>query len=231
MIDWHTHILPGIDDGSKDKDESLTLIGMLAEQDIDTVVATPHFYANDESVNDFLERRRKSYESLLALLPENAPKILLGAEVRYYAGIGKLPELSRLCIEGGRLLLLEMPTERWTDYTVRELISIQSAGNVKLILAHIDRYLNLQTEQTWSKLYEAGILMQVNASVFTEFTSRRRAAAFLVSGKIHMIGSDCHSVKHRPPLLREAFQYIRKKTDIEFIDNFSEYGYSLLDLI
>ena len=48
MIDWHCHILPNMDDGSRDVAESISLINMQREQGIGTIVATPHFYANDE---------------------------------------------------------------------------------------------------------------------------------------------------------------------------------------
>ena len=93
MIDWHSHLLPGIDDGSRDVEESLALLRMEAEQGVDTVVATPHFFADDGSVDSFVEQRQKSYETLRSAMPEGSPDIVLGAEVRYYPGIVKLAEL------------------------------------------------------------------------------------------------------------------------------------------
>ena len=59
MIDWHSHILPGMDDGSHDVTESLCLINMQMAQGVRTVIATPHFYADDETVASFLDRRKK----------------------------------------------------------------------------------------------------------------------------------------------------------------------------
>ena len=84
MIDIHSHILPGIDDGSKNLRMSLGLIDMLIDQGIDTVAATPHFYADRVSVEKFLSRRQRAYESLAEALENTpkAPKILLGAEAR-----------------------------------------------------------------------------------------------------------------------------------------------------
>jgi len=64
VIDFHAHILPHVDDGSKNIDESLLMLKSLAEQNVKLVVATPHFYANDESVDEFIERRNVSYELL-----------------------------------------------------------------------------------------------------------------------------------------------------------------------
>ena len=66
MIDWHSHILPAMDDGSRDAEESRLMPELLKAQGIQTVVATPHFYANEESVETFLQRRHDSYERLLA---------------------------------------------------------------------------------------------------------------------------------------------------------------------
>ena len=228
MIDWHSHILPGVDDGSRDTEESMALLRMESEQGVDTVIATPHFFANDESANDFIDRRQKSYETLMSALDDGAPRILLGAEVRYYPGIGKLADLKKLCIDGGRLLLLEMPMEKWTDYTVRELTDIANAGRVKLILAHIERYLTMQSTDAWNKLYEAGIMMQVNASYFAGFVSKRKALKSLLDGGIHFIGSDCHNIKYRPPKLGEAYETIRHKFGDEFVNQMNEYGKSLL---
>ena len=59
MIDWHSHILPELDDGSRSVAESIYLINMQKAQGVGTVIATPHFYADDESVESFLERRER----------------------------------------------------------------------------------------------------------------------------------------------------------------------------
>lgn len=228
MIDWHCHILPGMDDGSKSVDESLTMLRMLSEQGTQIAVATPHFYANDESVEDFIERRQKSVEDLRQHLSDELPNIVPGAEVRYYHGIGKLSELSRLCFEGSKLLLLEMPMEKWTDYTIRELGDISNTRNIKLILAHIERYLPMQSHAVWNTLHESGILMQVNASFFLEFLTKRKALSLLQSGGVHLIGSDCHNTKYRPPQIGKALENIKKKFGDEFVTQFTEYGNSVL---
>ena len=64
MIDWHSHILPAMDDGSKDVAESISMLGMQTSQGVGTVIATPHFYANDETVAAFLKRRAEASEAL-----------------------------------------------------------------------------------------------------------------------------------------------------------------------
>jgi len=228
VIDWHSHILPGVDDGSRDIDESLELLKMLKEQGIGTVVATPHFYANDESPDSFCERRNAAYNSLVEALPEGAPLIRLGAEVRYYPGIGRMSDLKKLCIEGTKLLLLEMPVSKWTEFTVRELIELAGSREITLVLAHIERYLSLQKPDVWRRLYESGILMQVNASFFTGFGTKHKAINYLSEGKIHFVGSDTHNTTSRPPIIDKAFEIISKKLGEDFLCRMNEYGHSVL---
>lgn len=228
MIDWHSHILPGIDDGSGSIEESLALLKMQREQGADTVIATPHFFADDETVDEFLARRQQSLDSLLSAARDEIPRIICGAEVKYYPGIGKLESLSKLCIGESNLILLEMPMGKWTEYTVRELTEIAVTHRVRVILAHIDRYLKLESDSVWERLYESGILMQVNASFFNELFTKKKATDMLARGGIHAIGSDCHNLRNRPPRLGKAYELIRKKLGDEFVTQFNEYGYSLL---
>ena len=228
MIDWHNHVLPAMDDGSRDVAESITMLGMHASQGVGTVIATPHFYANDESVESFLTRRARSYETLQNQLPPDAPAILLGAEVKYYQGISRLADLKKLRIEGSRLLLLEMPMNTWTESMIRELVELSGKNGIHIVLAHIERYLNLQSRDVWDRLRDSGILMQSNASFFTGFATKRRAMSLLREGHIHFLGSDCHNLTSRPPQIGKAFEAIQKKLGVDYIGLMTEFGYAAL---
>lgn len=228
MIDWHCHVLPEIDDGSRNVAESLSILQKLSEQRVDTVIATPHFYANDESVDTFLQRRQVAYQALETQMSPDMPKIRLGAEVRYYQGIGRMQDLDKLRIEGTRILLLEMPSAKWTEYILRELSELAHSKNVTVVLAHIERYLRLQSKDVWERLYENGIRMQVNASFFAERMTRRRALGLLADGGIHFIGSDSHNMTSRPPRIGDAFEVIEKKFGRELLDRYHSYGASVL---
>lgn len=211
MIDFHSHILPSIDDGSKSIDESLQLLKILKRQGIDKIVATPHFYANHNSVEEFLEKRRLSYESLVPFLTDDLPQIRLGAEVKYYEGISRLENLNKLCVEGSKLLLLEMSMMKWTAYTLRELTELASQGRVTVVLAHIERYLRFQPFDLIYELVDSGILIQANADFFLSFGSRHKALSMLNRNLIHFIGSDCHDLINRPPKMMDAISYIKRK--------------------
>lgn len=228
MIDWHSHILPKMDDGSHNLAESILLVGMQESQGIDVVIATPHFYANDETVDSFLNRRESAYELLKNELPEGSPQILLGAEVRYYQGISRMEGLKALRIENSKLLLLEMPMSSWTEYMIRELIELSGRSDIKIVLAHIERYLALQSQNTWNRILESGILMQVNAGFFNSFASRQKALRLLKEGNVQFIGSDCHNTTIRPPKIGKAFEIIKRKLGEEYIQQMNEYGSALL---
>ena len=227
MIDFHSHILPEMDDGSKNIEESKEMLGLLAGQGVKTVVATPHFYANDESVEEFLLRRKASYEKLQEALSEGMPRIVPGAEVRYYQGISRLADIKDLCIKGSNLLLLEMSSSRWTDYTVKEILDLSCRGNLTVILAHVERYMNFQSRSVWEKIAGSGVLMQVNADFFLGFGTKGKAMRMLGNRTVHLIGSDCHDLKHRPPRIGEARNLIQKKLGVEFLEELEEFEESL----
>ena len=231
MIDWHSHILPCMDDGSRSVEESLSMLEALAEQGVDTVIATPHFYANEETVDAFLARRRAAYEALTTAAKDCGVRILPGAEVKYYPGISRMEGLERLTVADSGLLLLEMPMARWRDMTIRELTELSNLRGVRIILAHIERYLSQQERGTVERLRESGILMQANASFFDRLAGRSRAFRLLGSGCIQFLGSDCHNMTTRPPALRSAYDRIRKRRGEEFVSQMRRYGYHALEHI
>lgn len=229
MIDWHSHVLPNMDDGSESVDESLAMLRTLQSEGIKRVIATPHFMASRESVESFLSRRKRTKDALDTRLDKTLPEVLCGAEVKYYTGISNLPDLETLTVENTNLLLLEMPYESWTGYTLGELFVLAGMSEFKIMLAHIDRYLGLQKREVIDKLSDAGILFQANASFFTGFFNRREAIKLLCNGKLHFIGSDSHNMTSRPPKIRHAYDTIQRKLGQDFLTSMNKYGYNCFD--
>ena len=227
IVDFHSHVLPGIDDGSQNVEESLQMLDMLAFQGAKKVVATPHFMATETAPQEFFIKRQNSYNQLKEKLSENHPEIILGAEVLYYSGISRMQELSSFCIDGTQLLLLEMPFSKWTDYTVKELVEMSCSSEYVIVLAHIERYLSFQKAGLFESLRENGILMQVNASLFKGYFSKKSAFKLFDKGLIHFIGSDCHNLSDRPPNIKIAYNAIEKKLGREFRMNFEHFSKSL----
>ncbi len=213
MVDVHTHILPGMDDGSGSVEESLEMLSALYTQGANTVVLSPHFYSDREALPHFLERRADSFRALqdaMSSFGEPLPRALLGAEVWYFDGMSRASALKALCIEGTDLLLLEMPFERWSDSDLQEILRLQESSEFTVLLAHIDRYLPWQKARTWESLLEHGVRMQANASCFTERRSSRKALRLFRDGQIHLLGSDAHNLTSRPPDIGQAIAQLRQ---------------------
>ncbi len=223
MIDFHSHILPGMDDGSKSVEESVEMLNALSEQGITRVVATPHFYANDESVSEFLGRRQESLEKLSRNLSPQMPQIMLGAEVRYYEGLSRHENIRDLCLQGTKLLLIEMPECRWSEFAIRELTDIACGGRIIPVLAHIERCIFLQKKEVLFRLLHNGVLMQINAEFLSGFLSRGKAVKLLKNNQVHFIGSDCHNMQSRPPDIGKAYQTVFNKLGGDFAEAFNNF--------
>lgn len=204
------------------------MLSMLSEQGVNTVVATPHFRPDRESVENFINRRKLAYDELISNLGDNTPKIVLGAEVAYYEGISRLKGIQNLKAGDSKLLLIEMPLCKWSETSVKELIQLACSGSTTPVLAHIERYLEYQNNELFTRLLECGVLFQVNASFFNDFFTRHKALSMLKNGRIHFIGSDCHSLSHRPPRIGQTFDLIRKKSGQMFLQDFTEFQRNIL---
>ena len=233
MIDFHSHILPEIDDGAQSVEESIAMLKMLKEQGVNTVALSPHYIAMDESPADFLERRAKSYEILKAEIKksgEDLPQLLLGAELYFFPGVCRIEELPLLKLEKTDFLLLEMPMAPWGDYVVRELTELMNYSDIKIVIAHIERAMGYQKKGTLDKLLDSGVLLQSNASFFNMRKTRRKALKMFKNGDIHFIGSDCHSTAHRPPKIKDAVEIIKDKFSQDAVDEFFRNQHELLGL-
>ena len=208
IIDFHTHILPGMDDGSSSAEESLAMLREEARQGVDLVMLTPHFYAEQNNVATFLQRRTKAWERLRPQLTETLPQLRLGAEVQYFEGICGAEDLSKLRLERTNLLLLEMPFCKWSERMIHDVLELHAQQEQQVILAHIERYLPFQAKTVWQRLLDNGVLMQANASFFQNWKTKHKAMTMLRQGKIQMLGSDCHNMRTRVPNLEKTYQII-----------------------
>ena len=213
-FDFHSHILPGIDDGSKSVEESITMLRMEAEQGIDCVVATPHFYADYDSPQRFLDRRARALERLQEAREQNPglPEIKIGAEVYFYSGISDSDAIAELTIAKKRCILIEMPFGKWTDSMYRELEGIYTKQGLTPVIAHVDRYIGpFRTFGIPERLAELPVIVQANAEFFLRRSTSAMALRMLRDGKIHLLGSDAHNLRDRKPNLGEALDLIEKR--------------------
>lgn len=218
IVDFHTHILPGIDDGSHNTEETVAMLRQEKEQGITHVVATPHFYPQHDKPERFLARRAAAMERLEEILAQDPslPRITAGAEVHYFRGIGSTDVLPELTIGSGRYILIEMPAAPWTETMYDELERIYSRRSIMPIIAHIDRYISpLRTFRIPERLCELPVLVQANADFFVGRFTSGMAMKLLRSEQIHLLGSDCHNLTSRKPNLGAAIEAIQKKLGTE----------------
>lgn len=226
-IDFHSHILPSLDDGSASIEESLLLLDILAENGTDIVAATPHFYCHEISLDNFLEARNASYERLKPYLKPHHPKILLGAEVLFSNKLLKLKGLERLAIEGTNYMLLEMPYVRLSPQIINGVSELADSGIVKLLIAHIERYLNFTDFSDLESLMSLDVLGQLNANSFLNRKARKRCFKLINEGFVQVIGSDLHH-KDRGAAVLKAYEVIAKKYGHDKISQIEESGKRLL---
>ncbi len=215
LIEMHCHIIPGIDDGSQDVETSLQMIARLQEQGAKKIVLTPHYYSNEISLDDFLKRRDKAFNKLMAALPPGSPELIPAAEVYISDYLMNNDSLKEICIGNTNYALIEHSfSSPFDDKVYDRLTNLYCDFGVRPILAHIERYKALMDgKYTLDDFIDMGCLTQVNISSFAEGPHRIRKKLFklLESGSIHLIGSDCHNLTSRPPEYEEGVQAIQKK--------------------
>lgn len=230
MIDLHSHILPGIDDGSQSVEESRALLALLREQGVETVVATPHFYANLDNPEDFLRRREEAL-ARLDWAEEQLPRILLGAEVAYFDGMSHSADLPRLQLENTGLVLVEMPFTAWTQRMIREVCQLPLQTGLTPVLAHVGRYRRKdQLPKFKRQLLEQGVLFQCNAEALLSIKDRRWTLSLLKKGNIHFLGSDTHNLTTRPPQLAQAAAVITQRLGADALAQLTAINKELLGI-
>ena len=186
IVDFHSHILPCVDDGSKSLEMSIEMLKMMAKQGVRHVVATPHFYPQSDTPERFLARRKEAEMALREEMRKypDLPTLSFGAEVYYFPGLSDSDSVSELRIDGKRCILI----------------------------AHIDRYIGrFRTYGIPRRLAQLPVLVQANAEFFLERSTASMALRMLKQGKIHLLGSDCHNLTTRKPNLGSAVALIQNQ--------------------
>ena len=223
IIELHSHILPNMDDGSSNVNTSLTMLRRMTEQGVGIVCATSHYYAGQNDVLTFCERRQKAYVDLrAAMVGEAFPELLPAAEIAYFQQI-ETQDLTPLCIQGTRTLMLEMPFADWTDLQVETVNSLALDHHYNVVLVHPERFCFSDSNRSQiRRLVQLPIGLQVNAGSLIRWSTRRQALELLQMAPYPLLGSDCHNLTSRPPNLKRGRNIIRKKLGERFLEQMDE---------
>ena len=221
ITDFHSHVLPCMDDGSTSVEMSIAMLQAAAEQGITHVIATPHFYAHRNTPERFLERRNQAEKILREEMQKYSglPKLSVGAEVLFFKGISECDALKLLTISEKNCILLEMAECPWGDYAFREIEQIREKQGLLPIIAHVDLYIGpWQDHGIPARLEKLPVMVQANAEFFLRRFTAPMAMRMLKRGQIHVLGSDCHNLTSRRQNLGEALQRIQKKLGQDAVD-------------
>ncbi|MBR5923446.1 MAG: hypothetical protein IKZ59_06600 [Clostridia bacterium] len=210
MLDIHSHILPAVDDGARNAEETARLLSQMKNQGVTAVVATPHFYPLGSVLDDFLELRATAAKEIAELCRESGITLFLGAEVLYYGGIGNSEDVKRLAF-GGKYMLLELlGLKKIDDKVTRDISALKYDLGITPIIAHVERYARYSGYKKLLPLFENGdALCQINASFFTSKHETRAVKKLVSRELVSFIGSDCHSSVNRPVTLDKGISALR----------------------
>ncbi len=209
MIDMHSHILYGIDDGARYREESIELLKYLEEQGVTESIVTPH-YIEDTEYMASIEKKKKLIEELQK---ETNIKLHIGNEV-YFSDktIDSLNEKKLSTLNNSKYILIEFPLSNKIK-DVDEMVYDLSTNGVIPIIAHPERYSYVQEDYKYlDKLVEVGALFQSNygSLIGTYGTSAEKTVKKLLKkGYISFMGSDIHRID-RPIDLIAATKKLKK---------------------
>ncbi|MBE6048881.1 MAG: capsular biosynthesis protein [Clostridium sp.] len=232
MIDIHSHILPGIDDGSKSISMTLEMLTNATEQGTSKIIATPHFCRGyGEAEYDEVKKLTEKI-SRLAKDEKIEIEIYCGQEVYYSQSIISDYKQGIIgTLANSRYLLFELPLHSEFEKEVLEDIYELQILGVKPILAHPERYKFLKEEPYLiNELIDEGILFQMNAgSIEGAFgrQAKKVAELFLDKAIYNFIGSDVHNVTDRTIGIKEGYNLAVERNKI-YVKQFEESANKLL---
>lgn len=224
MIDIHTHVLPGVDDGAPDLLQAEAMLAMAAESGTDVMIATPHWdlrYQFDaERCADLVEQLRARMKSKL--------RLMLGCEVHltpeHLFAVLRHPSLYSL--GGSDCVLVEFPNT--ATVTVKPALEALLSAGLRPIVAHPERYCYIQSHRDFATdLVEMGCYLQLTAqSILGNFgRAAEQITRHLLRLRLaHFVASDGHGPVNRRPLLAECFTEVAKdygqsSAELLFIEN------------
>ncbi len=217
FMDMHCHILPGVDDGSRDEAMSMEMIGIAYSQGVRKIVLTPHYYVGKtkKTASDL----KAIFDKFEPMVKKDYPEIDLYMGNEIYWGRGAVEGLKEGIINtygDSKYVLVEFsPRCSYNEVygAVRELVQ----HRFRPIIAHMERYqcLNKHIERV-EEIIENGAYLQMNVdsligSLFDGHTKWCRK--LVLEGYISLLGTDAHNIDDRAPYIEQTVSWLKKKLD------------------
>jgi protein-tyrosine phosphatase len=209
MIDIHSHILPGLDDGARSIEESLQMLNIAGEAGTKVIAATPHanptYHYDPERIDELLTELQAAAGTGIVLV-RGSDFHLMHSNI-----MDALSSPGKYALNGKCYLLVELSDLVIFPNTGDQYQRLEDCG-LKLIVTHPERNLILQRRPELIEEWVAqGRLMQVTAgSLLGRFGKRAQqlGAELVEKGLAHFLASDAHDTEHRPPRLDQGFQWL-----------------------
>lgn len=234
MIDIHSHILPGVDDGAKSVEDSIDMAKQAVSEGIHTIIATPHH------MNGKYDNKKSDILPLVTNLNETFKQesinlqVLPGQECRIYGEIledyqkGEILSLN----QSSHYVFIEFPSNSVPRYAERLLYDIQVEGLTPVIV-HPERNAELiERPDKLYKLVKNGAVTQLTASSLVGYFGKhiQKFSQQLIEANLtHFIASDAHNIHNRSFKMEEAMDYTEKKYGIDMVYYFTENAEMLVD--
>lgn len=234
MIDLHCHILPGIDDGAKNWEESLLMAEKAVDEGITHILATPH-HKNRSWINpknkvialvDELQERLDQANINLTVFP--------GQEVRIHGDILHNIELNEIGFidEFNKYLMIEFPTPVVPHYAERLFFDLQSEG-ITPIIVHPERNQAIMDDPTILKAFvDRGVMAQLTAGSYIGAFGKqieRLSKQLIEANLIHYIASDAHNTSGRTFYMKDAFEKLEKNFGREKVIEYQKISRALIN--
>jgi protein-tyrosine phosphatase len=223
MIDMHSHILPGVDDGAPDLETALAMARMAVDDGIQVMAATPHFMPGlyDNEANDIRSRVARFNQQLgdegIAL------HVVVGCDAHIRPDfLTCLRDDTLLRLNDSRYVLFE-PSHMTLPARMEDLLfNVQMAGYVP-ILTHPERFKWIEQHyDVFQRLAQSGVWMQITCGSLTgRFGSRPKywAERMLAEGIVHILATDAHNTTSRPPSMASAFAKAQSEVGLDEANN------------
>ena len=215
MIDIHCHILPGVDDGAKDLEDSLEMARIAQREGIKTIINTSHYHPDfDYVVGERLSEELVKFNTILKEHNIDV-EVLMGNELYYSDNLLEYIDKKEFhTLNNSKYILIEFAPTRFPKNLCDVVYELKIRGYIP-ILAHVERYQEVQeSPKLIEEVIEEGALIQVNvSSVLGKGPSyyNRISDILLNRNMVHFIGTDAHGSNRRRPLMKESYEYVSKK--------------------